>query len=80
MTCSHENYSLNPETWVCRCTDCGHRWAMTPAEVALTQISAQAVCVNMDGDAGNERMLRRVYELAEAALTSEHKRLHGASH
>ena len=34
---------------------------------ALDQIEGQAVCVNMDGDQGNERMLKHIAEIARAA-------------
>lgn len=37
---------------------------------ALEQISNQAVCVNMDGDEGNERMLKYIMEVADNALAA----------
>lgn len=36
---------------------------------ALDEIEGQAVCVNMDGDEGNERMLKHIYEIAHKATT-----------
>jgi hypothetical protein len=36
--------------------------------LALEQISSQAVCVNMDGDDGNERMLKDVLQIADDTL------------
>ena len=34
----------------------------------IEKINNQAVCFNMDGDAGNERMLRDIATISEAAL------------
>src|SRR3990167_1038674 len=39
--------------------------------VALDKIEGQAVCFNMDGDAGNETMLRNIANMARAALSPE---------
>lgn len=35
---------------------------------ALEKIANQAVCVNMDGDDGNERMLKDILQIADNAL------------
>jgi hypothetical protein len=37
---------------------------------ALQKIAGQAVCVNMDGDAGNERMLKYIQDIADEALAT----------
>ena len=40
------------------------------AMAALAKISGQAVCVNMDGDDGNEQFLKSIYEIAETFLST----------
>lgn len=37
---------------------------------ALQEIAGQAVCVNMDGDKGNEQMLAHILGIADAALSA----------
>lgn len=47
-------------------------WAiglLNSAEDALRAISGQAVCVGMDGDEGNTRMLKNIHDIAEAHLS-----------